>query len=267
MQKIEPTDFILEMNEVNKCFPELAFVADKREVVGEMSFWARYVNVGTYKIPIWDIEQCSRSESDNCVRGAYEIKIEFFEDGDVFKAKTFETDGRIMRVAQRLGIKSLSDIHLNQDNSCCLGIFPDTITLSKFIIERVYPYFVWQAWFDKFEKTPPCGECPHDKELALQTRIEEERNRCSLSFGRTTNFKGSERNKLCFCGSGKKYKKCCLLNREKQLLSMMVSKPLKGNNKYLQEAVTPETARRPFSENGGSEGTRTLGLRRDRPAL
>ena len=68
---------------------------------------------------------------------------------------------------RRSSANKIIDLHLYpNDGSCCLGIFSkrEDETLSEFVINKVFPYFVWQAYYEKFEKIPPCGEYSHDRQ-------------------------------------------------------------------------------------------------------
>ena len=219
MQKIRLTDFFCEMKRINRLFPNLIYLSDQREVIGDISFCSRYVNIGEKESPVWNIEQ-GKIGKNGSVRGDYSIRITFADQGHHVNAKVFETGGRIRLNAQTLH-KDQNDVHLNGDGSCCLGIFPDVISLYDFLLERVYSYFVWQAWLEKYRKTPPCGDCPHNENQALLKRIEEERHRLRLSGNDLKFPKGSKRNKLCVCGSGKKYKNCCFGKLRQQLLVFM----------------------------------------------
>ena len=125
----------------------------------------------------------------------YEIKILLSETQNGWP-KVFETGGRIEKLAAKIG-KPIIDQHVYpNDNSCCLGIdFNTQITLQEFILNKVYPYFVWQAYFDKYRKIPPCGEYSHGGKGFAEYKQD---------------LKDIGRNDPCICGSGKKYKKCCI---------------------------------------------------------
>ena len=178
-----------ELNAINLCFPNLFY--KNGNIRGEIDFRAEYKCSGSKKNTYWEIVPCS--SGDGCIQDVYEIEI----DLHACPPRVFETGERIERLAEKLG-KQIIDLHLYpNDGSCCLGIFSirEDETLSEFVINKVFPYFVWQAYYEKFEKIPPCGEYSHDRQ-GVGEFIEHKAN-----LGR---------NQPCSCGSGKKYKLCCL---------------------------------------------------------
>ena len=116
------------------------------------------------------------------VKNFYEIKI------DLSDSKVYEIGDKIEKIA---------DNHFNQDGSCCLGLFTRTSpkSLLEFIKNYVLPFFVWHAYYKEYKMIPPWGEWSHGEEGIRQ-------------FNK--NLKNISRNNICPCGSGKKYKKCCL---------------------------------------------------------
>ena len=200
-----------ELEKLKKTFPNLDYIKDKETIEGELNFCSRYKKITCNNIHKWEIEFCDKSD-DGYVEDAYSIRAFLKQRDQNNKLPTvFETDGRIKKVAVSRR-NTLNDLHLNSDESCCLGIFPPSYCLSlyDFVIKAVYPYFVWQAYFEKYKTIPPCGECPHDWQKALATRINEEENERNFFLAQQTEKpSGNNRNELCPCGSGKKYKKCC----------------------------------------------------------
>ena len=182
-------DFSLLEND----FPDLYYDENDNTVKGELSFNAYYKNIGKKCKDRWRI--CLCSESDNCLHGYYEIKICLITNPPT----VYEISGKIKKLAEKLE-RSNNDLHLYDDYKCCLGLGINcNIPLSTFIINWVYPYFIWQAYFEKYEKVPPCGEYPHNEQEAGEQYWKDVKN-----LGR---------NELCICGSGKKYKNCCLKNQ------------------------------------------------------
>lgn len=178
----------VSMAEIQQYFPGLKIVAG--EVCGEVEFFAQYVQNHRGQ---WLIESC-KSQEGNCVYGKYKIKITLDRFGF---PSVFETGGKIQSLAYRLD-KKLIDFHINVDGSCCLDYYLNispNLTSVDFILHKVYPFFVWQAYYEKFETTPPSGEYSHGKEAFVEFYKD---------------ITGLERNDLCICGSGKKFKKCCL---------------------------------------------------------
>lgn len=182
--KYSPTEF----DKVQECFPHLKYNKRSNCIEGTLVFDAHYIKRNCSQ---WKIEQCQ--PDDDCIHGSYEIKITF---GDNQHPQVFETGDKIKNLAKERN-KSLADLHLYLENeSCCLGMYssPD-LTLTQFVLHRVYPYFVWQGYFEKYNQIPPCGEYPHDLDKAKKERL--------------IDIKELKVNDICHCGSGKKYKKCC----------------------------------------------------------
>lgn len=177
----------VSMTEIQHYFPDLKVVAG--EICGEIEFFAKYVQNHRGQ---WVIESC-KSQEGNCVYGSYKIKIAFDRFGF---PSIFETGGKIESLAHKLD-KKLIEFHINADGSCCLDFFlniSQKLTLGEFILNKVYPFFVWQAYYAKFEVVPSIGEYSHGKEAMLEF---------------IKDIKKLERNDLCICGSRKKFKNCC----------------------------------------------------------
>ena len=200
-----------EFEKLRKISPGLRYIKTTGTVEGELNFCSRYKKITCNNIHKWEIEPCDKSK-DDCVEGSYSIRINLKKPDPINQLPTVvETDGKIKKVAVSRR-NTLNDLHLNSDESCCLGIFPPSYCLSlyDFVIKAVYPYFVWQAYFEKYKKTPPCGACPHDWQKALATRINEEEDKRKFFLAQQTEKpSGNNRNKPCPCGSEEKYKKCC----------------------------------------------------------
>ena len=180
-----------EMQAINRNFPNLFYSEDA--VKGEIDFSVKYQPSICKNVKYWKIVPCSSGH--NWIQDVYEIEIRL-NDLREDKPRVFETGGRIKRLAKELN-KPIIDLHLNPGNEdCCLGIFlPNTNeTLSEFVLNKVYPYFVWQAYFSKYRKIPPVGEWSHGV-------------RGQIEFARQIREYG--RNQPCPCGSGKKFKDCC----------------------------------------------------------
>lgn len=126
-------------------------------------------------------EQNKEKYKDTFVEDVYEIKISL-------------SDRKVYEIGNKL--EKIPENHFNSDNSCCLGLFTKSSNdLLEYVQNRVLPFFIWQAYKRKYKKIPPWGEWPHGKEG------EEEFKKAQ---------KSRKRNDSCGCGSGKKYKYCCL---------------------------------------------------------
>ncbi len=165
----------------------------------------------------WEIEQC-RDDQNGCITGEYLIEIDLNQKNRY--PKVYEVGEKIESLANKL-TKKVIDLHLfPQDHRCCLNIISTKslstrASLSDFIHHDVYPYFVWQSYYYKYRKIPPCGESPHSTKEALEEEIEDREKRLEFCKSEIISKTGKTgRNDLCLCGSGKKYKKCCLSKHE-----------------------------------------------------
>lgn len=193
-ERIFPITFDKEdFKKVTKHFPELKYFDSENLVKGTIKFTSKYQQEnGSWKIIP------ANSSDQRSFMGEYSIKIDL---SVLPNPRVYETGGKIKETAKRLGIP-LRDLHLvGRDEWCCLDFISTSvplshISLSEYILNKVYPYFVWQAYYATFDKLPPCGESPHNAEKAKK------------EFWR--DFPKMKRNELCMCGSGKKAKFCCL---------------------------------------------------------
>ena len=196
-----------EFNKIKKYFPDLDYNSSNQEIFGKLIIPpCRYEKIEKK----WIIKPCN-TNYDDYITGEYLILIKLNES--IKCSKVYEISEKIETLAKELN-KPVNDLHLYpQDKNCCLGIFIESITsLSEFIIHRVYPYFVWQAYYAKYKKTPPCGEYSHGKKGYEEAIQDYEKN--------ITSLQKIGRNEKCPCQSGKKYKKCCLEKDEQKKFSL-----------------------------------------------
>lgn len=179
-----------DMMEIRKHFPNMTYHPDRHCVCGTISFCSKYKKTKSGQLTV---TQASHDDRDS-FEGEYHIKIALRERGNPI---VYETGDKIRNVANRQG-QDLIELHFFTNDSCCLDYMTSTQALSisfyQFVVHKVYPYFAWQAFREKFGKLPPCGEYSHDPVRAKQEFNKDKRN--------------TGRNDLCFCGSGKKRKKC-----------------------------------------------------------
>ncbi len=172
-------------------FPNLNIIFTG-DVAGRIKFHSKYIQNSHHE---WMIESCTcdNDKSEKCFKGDYQIQISFKNGRPV----VFETGNKIINIANKQN-KHINDLHINSDKSCCLDYhIGENLTLYEFIKNKVYPYFAWQSYYEKFNQIPPCGEYSHSKKV-----IDE--------FQKDIRRLG--RNDICTCGTGKKYKDCCLRN-------------------------------------------------------
>jgi len=231
-----------EFARITHAFPCLHYDCKDNSIKGLLMFYARYKNTSRIDIPRWEIESCNPDEC-NCIEGKYLIEISFNKRDKNKLPKVFETSGKIHKCKQKLNIQNNADIHLNEDGSCCLDFYlhEETLKLSlyKFVVGEIYPYFVWQAYFDKYEEEPPCESLPHSPYRANIARINKTENDLTiLRYEQCAKPRGSDRNRPCPCGSGKKYKKCCFVNDQRKETDIIrkerILKLLQERSAYLQ---------------------------------
>ncbi len=132
----------------------------------------------------------------------YEIRIDFNHADKFGFPKVYEDSGFIKKFANVRGIK-LEDLHINKDDedSCCLGIFPEYQWQGAlaYIRDKVIPFFYWQS-YRRINGKEPWKAFSHGNDGILE----------AMSLSPAQSSKGTSRNIKCPCGSGKKYKKCCM---------------------------------------------------------
>lgn len=132
----------------------------------------------------------------------YEIRIDFNRLDMFGFPKVYEDSGIIRKFAKDKGI-NLEDLHLNKDDdeSCCLGIFPEYQWQGAcaYIRDKVVPFFYWQSYRRIYGQEPWKGYAHGN--AGIKEAMALPPSQCS---------KGASRNIKCPCGSGQKYKKCCM---------------------------------------------------------
>lgn len=137
------------------------------------------------------------SDTEHAATKSYLIEIHFAEGFPYRFPKLYEVGGDIPCEA---------DFHKYPDNSCCITVGFDEfsecikgISVLQFIKKQVIPYFANQ-WYRQLTGKYK-NEYSHGKKGQLECL-------CDYAFDEKKNNLG--RNDKCFCGSNKKYKKCCL---------------------------------------------------------
>ena len=199
----------IDINWLSSFFPSLLYMPEDEKIVGELSFCACYdKTTGKMKIEL--------SGSDAGIRGAdgflcdvFEIEVRMGIEyiGRNGWPAVHEVGGRCESIADSQGVK-LIDLHLYSDTkSCCLGIRHSremNLTIRRFMCDIVIPFFYRLSYVDHFgieaARENLWDEYSHGEEGY------KEHKRDMDDIARRSNG----RNKLCPCGSGIKYKKCCL---------------------------------------------------------
>lgn len=220
-----------QIEKIQSYFPGLYYDAETNSIKGELSFTACYYDSEKKKrkkgsSPKYKIRFCKTSE-DGCIVDCYKIEIQLGQN----KWTVREVDDRIKNLAKKQD-KTLADLHLYENETCCLGLFlhRSEETISEFICLKVFPYFVWQAYYEKYNKIPPCGELGHDQKG--EADLLEYSNNLSV-------------NNICLCGSNHKIKKCCGIEKNKEFKASLAQALLINNAKrkmrlqHLHEAEPP----------------------------
>lgn len=186
-----PANMAADLARVQQYFPGLQMkkIKGKRVLSGNMSFNSRYQ---LSQLNHWDIHLCTTADEKlyQCTQGDYDVRIELSS-----QARVYETSGKIERAAQQSG-KRLEDAHLYSDGSCCLTFYTSSrLTLAEFVLNRVYPYFVWQAYYSQYGELPPVGEYPHNPVAAQMELVEY--------------FMSLNGDMHCYCGKSIQFKHCC----------------------------------------------------------
>jgi len=181
-------------------FPRLHYNEEENTIVGFLDFSASYDSERD-KFVIDPSGNCEEI-LENLIRDSYQIRIAFSESDTCGLPKVYEIGGRAREIADKLKINNTRDLHVEENGSCCLGIFsPSALVqyqeISNFI-NLLINFFYVLSYREK-NHSEPWPSYPHGEEGMIEY---------------LRKFKGDEnrkvsRNAPCPCGSGKKYKKCC----------------------------------------------------------
>ena len=160
-------------------------------------------------LEILDFDDKIRS-AESFIYDVFEIEIDLNSDSinDNGWPKVYETGGRHKKIAEEHNI-DIEDLHIftHDDGQCCLGIrysYDRQVNLMRFVSERVVPFFYRLSYVDIYG----IDSARRDlwKEYSHGNKGKQEHETDMLNIARVK----PGRNELCPCGSGKKYKKCCL---------------------------------------------------------
>lgn len=213
-----------DIEKVREIFPQLNCEVWNGRIWGTLDFCCWY-DSGSRELE-------HNSQHRGAISDSYEIEIEF-DKKDLFGfPKVYETSGRILKFSTDSKLE-LEDLHINKNdcNSCCLGIFPQYRWqgAADFILKKVVPFFYWQSHRRIKGEEPWEGHAHGDRGIEDALALVSHRG------------KGKNRNALCYCNSGKKYKKCCY--QKDLILRSNLLKVKKGRR------PTPTVAAKTFSDN------------------
>ena len=188
--------------------PSLHYRRQAQRITGELDFYARY-DSPSGKLQIKDFERDDFiGESNDAISDVFEIEIRLDPESIDSNGwpKVYEVGGRVRSIADKWNIDQI-DLHLYEDGACCLGIRyaqERNLTLERFLHELVLPFFYRLSYVDRFglyaAKRKLWGEYSHG-----DAGIREHESKMLDIARRSTG-----RNRACPCGSGSKYKRCCL---------------------------------------------------------
>lgn len=178
-----------------------------------------------------EIQSVSRefpSLSSKLNNGIWEIQgVLPIVDGNDFKHDEYEVRiiiptnfPKVMPLLFEIGgkIKPTPEFHINTDGSCCLTvpakeaiILRNGLTILDFIKKHAIPFLANHTYKQRFGEYA-AGEYSHGLNGIVEFYFEvfNSNNLKIVIDGLETSIfsKIPERNSLCFCGNGKKYKKC-----------------------------------------------------------
>ena len=192
--------------------PSLRFDLATETISGELSFCASY-DKDNMQLYIEDRETDTRLRSmDSFICDVFEIAIRLNGESKSFRGwpKVYEIGGRSRAIATKCGVE-LADLHVESDSACCLSIrhTPERDrTLDRFLKEHVVAFFYRLSYAERHgvetARRDLWGEYSHGG-AGHKEHLRAMNDIADRSEGR---------NRPCPCGSGTKYKRCCLIEVE-----------------------------------------------------
>ena len=194
-------------------FPSLLYKLGIQKIVGELNFGAFYnKTTREMKIELSERDDVIR-KSSNFLCDVFEIEIALYSEYISPNGqpngwpKVYEIGGRHKAIARKYGVKTI-DLHFFSGSSlCCLGIKNSpgkNLTIEYFLHNLVIPFFYRLSYVDHFgieaARIDLWDEYSHGNK-GIKEYEDEMLGLAQRNLGR---------NKPCPCGSGVKYKKCCL---------------------------------------------------------
>jgi len=202
-----------DLQGLRDAFPGLSYDPSTKAVTGDLDFCAHY-DATTERLRIEGAAPDPVVQSERRICDAFSVRIELetVADSAIDWPAVYESGGRCASIAEALGIPE-RDLHVSSDGSCCLGIQidPGPHALERFVDDLVVPFFYRVAYAERFGlervREDLWDEYRHGGD-GLRDRLQD------LSSTRVG------RNSPCPCGSGRKYKACCLRANEDRLRSL-----------------------------------------------
>lgn len=189
-------------------YPSLQYRRQAQRITGELDFCARY-DAPSGKLQINDFERDDFiRESNDAISDVFEIEIRLDPESMDQNGwpKVYEVGGQVRSIADKWNIDPV-DLHLYEDCACCLGIRYSqerNLTFQRFLHDLVIPFFYRLSYVDCFgleaARKYLWGEYAHGDDGIWEHESK------MLDIAR----RSTGRNGACPCGSGLKYKRCCL---------------------------------------------------------
>lgn len=185
-------------------FPDLRFDAEVGVIADELEVRAAY-DSGEDKLRIGSDD--ATASMDLYLSDSFSIRTDLAAlDRNGWPA-VFEVSGRYAKVAERENVETI-DLHFFPNGACCLGLqflAGRRTTLKEFIDELVVPFFYRLAYTDLH------GLAASRDSLWAEYSHGERGLREYLADVARIATRGLGRNDPCACGSGRKYKRCHLV--------------------------------------------------------
>lgn len=194
-------------------FPGLSYDPSARVITGDLDFCGIY-DPTSERLRIEGAARGPVVQSERRICDAFSVRIELetVADSAIDWPAVYESGGRCGSIAKALGIPE-RDLHVSSDGSCCLGIQidPGPHALERFVDDLVVPFFFRVGYAER-----------HGIERVRQDLWDEYRHGADGLRDRFRELSATHvgRNNPCSCGSGRKYKVCCLRTNEDRLRSL-----------------------------------------------
>ncbi len=182
-----------EIDIIQSEFPNLYYDETSNKIRGEIDFCSKHEKVADK----WVVSKCLPTDKW-AVEDVFDIEIDMLFP----EPRVYEVGGRLEPFIYLVAKEKIKcEYHFYGGSGvrpyCCLGKFTPNSreTISRFIIRKVHPYFVWWGFMEKYKKMPPSGEYSH----GLNGQIEFAKKLRTIMP-----------NDFCTCKSGELHKNCCI---------------------------------------------------------
>lgn len=200
----------IDIEWLNDIFPNMLYDANMKRIVGELDFCAYYdKSSGDLEFGVFAADD-GRRDSKYFFCDVFEVEIQLASEAVGVNGwpKVYEIGRKYRSIAEKQNV-SFEDLHFysSPDHACCLGIrhsYDRRVTLRSFMGDLVIPFFYRLAYVGRFGIESARNDLW--EEYAHGRKGHEEHELRIIDIAE----RNLGRNKPCPCGSGIKYKKCCL---------------------------------------------------------